>query len=45
MLNMLTKRLRGAPVSKKIIQGDDVDSNKIPIGDLLAGDAAPLITS
>ena len=31
VLNMPTKRLRGAPCQQKIIQGDDVDLNKIPI--------------
>ncbi len=44
VLNMPTKRLRGAPVSKKIIRGDDVDLNKIPIMTCWPEDAAPLIT-
>ena len=44
VLNMPTKRLRGAPCQQKIIQGDDVDLNKIPIMTCWPEDAAPLIT-
>ncbi len=44
VLNMPTKRLRGAPCQAKIIQGDDVDLNKIPIMTCWPEDAAPLIT-
>ena len=43
-MNMPTKRLRGAPCQQKIIQGDDVDLNKIPIMTCWPEDAAPLIT-
>lgn len=43
VLNMPTKRLRGAPVSKNH-PGDDVDLNKIPIMTCWPEDAAPLIT-
>ncbi len=42
VLNMPTKRLRGAPVSKNH-RGDDVDLNKIPIMTCWPEDAAPLI--
>ncbi len=44
VLNMPTKRLRGAPCRQKIIEGDDVDLNKIPIMTCWPEDAAPLIT-
>ncbi len=44
VLNMPTRRLRGAPCQQKIIQGDDVDLNKIPIMTCWPEDAAPLIT-
>ena len=43
VLNMPTKRLRGAPCQQKIIQGDDVDLRKIPIMTCWPDDAAPLI--
>ncbi|MCS5872563.1 UbiD family decarboxylase [Klebsiella pneumoniae subsp. pneumoniae] len=42
---MPTKRLARRPLSQqKIIQGDDVDLNKIPIMTCWPEDAAPLIT-
>lgn len=41
---MPTKRLRGAPCQQKIVSGDDVDLNRIPIMTCLPEDAAPLIT-
>ena len=44
VLNMPTKRLRGAPCQQKIIQGDDVDLGLIPIMTCWPEDAAPLIT-
>ena len=44
VLNMPTKRLRGAPCQQKIVSGDDVDLNRIPIMTCWPEDAAPLIT-
>ncbi|EHH5087641.1 4-hydroxy-3-polyprenylbenzoate decarboxylase [Escherichia coli] len=44
VLNMPTKRLRGAPCQQKIVSGDDVDLNRIPIMSCWPEDAAPLIT-
>lgn len=44
VLNMPTKRLRGAPCQQKIYSGDDVDLNRIPIMTCWPEDAAPLIT-
>ncbi len=41
---MPTKRLRGAPCQQKIVSGDDVDLNRIPIMTCWPEDAAPLIT-
>ncbi len=41
---MPTKRLRGAPCQQKIVSGDDVDLNCIPIMTCWPEDAAPLIT-
>ena len=41
---MPTKRLRGAPCQQKIVSGDGVDLNRIPIMTCWSEDAAPLIT-
>lgn len=44
VLNMPTKRLRGAPCQQKVLEGDAVDLTKIPIMQCWPEDAAPLIT-
>ena len=44
VLNMPTKRLRGAPCQQKVLEGDSVDLTKIPIMQCWPEDAAPLIT-
>jgi 4-hydroxy-3-polyprenylbenzoate decarboxylase len=44
VLNMPTKRLRGAPCQQKIVEGDAVDLTRIPIMQCWPEDAAPLIT-
>lgn len=44
VLNMPTKRLRGAPCQHKVLEGDAVDLTKIPIMQCWPDDAAPLIT-
>jgi 4-hydroxy-3-polyprenylbenzoate decarboxylase len=43
VLNMPTKRLRGAPCQQKVLEGDAVDLTKIPM-QCWPEDAAPLIT-
>ncbi len=42
VLNMPTKRLRGAPCQQKVLEGDAVDLTKIPIMQCWPEDAAPL---
>ncbi|SUG03040.1 3-polyprenyl-4-hydroxybenzoate carboxylyase [Salmonella enterica subsp. enterica serovar Hartford] len=44
VLNMPTKRLRGAPCQQKIASGDDVDLTRLPVMTCWPDDAAPLIT-
>jgi len=44
VLNMPTKRLRGAPCQQKVLEGDAVDLTQIPIMQCWPEDAAPLIT-
>ena len=44
VLNMGPKLVKQAPCQEFIIQGDDVDLNKLPIQTCWPGDAAPLIT-
>jgi 4-hydroxy-3-polyprenylbenzoate decarboxylase len=44
VLNMPSKEVSKAPCQEVIIQGDDVDLNKLPIQRCWPGDAAPLIT-
>lgn len=44
VLNMPSKEVKKAPCQEVVIQGDDVDLNKLPIQRCWPGDAAPLIT-
>ena len=44
VLNMPTKRLRGAPCQQKVLQGEQVDLTRIPVMQCWPEDAAPLIT-
>lgn len=44
VLNMSAKVVKAAPCQQVVLEGDDVDLNKIPIQTCWPGDAAPLIT-
>ena len=44
VLNMGPKVVKTAACQKHIIEGDDVDLNKLPIQTCWPGDAAPLVT-
>lgn len=44
VLNMSPKVVKKAPCQKVVIEGDDVDLDKLPIMTCWPGDAAPLIT-
>jgi len=44
VLNMGPKEVRSAPCQQIILEGDDVDLNRIPIQTCWPGDAGPLVT-
>ncbi len=44
VLNMPVKRLRKAPCQQIILQGNDVDLDKVPVMNCWADDVAPLLT-
>lgn len=44
VLNMPVKRLRSAPCQKIVLEGDEVDLDKIPVMSCWPGDVAPLLT-
>lgn len=44
VMTMSPKRVRRAPCQEVIIEGDDVDLNRIPIQHCWPGDVAPLVT-
>ncbi|OEF27207.1 4-hydroxy-3-polyprenylbenzoate decarboxylase [Vibrio rumoiensis] len=44
VLNMPAKRLRSAPCQKIVLEGDEVDLDKIPVMSCWPGDVAPLLT-
>ncbi|MCE2027739.1 4-hydroxy-3-polyprenylbenzoate decarboxylase [Sessilibacter corallicola] len=44
VLNMGPKQVSKAPCQQVVIEGDDVDLNKLPIQTCWPGDAAPLVT-
>jgi 4-hydroxy-3-polyprenylbenzoate decarboxylase len=44
VLDMAPKKIRGAPCQKSVLEGEDVDVEKIPVQTCWPGDAGPLIT-
>src|SRR5690606_12002318 len=44
VLNMVPKVVSKAPCQQKILEGDDVDLDKLPIQTCWPGDAGPLVT-
>ena len=44
VLNMPVKKIRSAPCQKIVLEGDEVDLDKIPVMSCWPGDVAPLLT-
>ncbi len=44
IMSMAPKKIKKAPCQEVVIEGDDIDLNKLPIQTCWPGDAAPLVT-